>query len=124
MNPDAGPVDGGYSTNSQKTKMMISADAQTPSTQNTSNFFPLLYFVYVELATVYFNTIDDLAQGVMASHRCHVGDGLLGAYEETAYVDSKVVVGNGVIRECIVLSVEEAPLDLVEVVDTSGGFQY
>ena len=56
----------------------------------------------------------------MASHRCHVGDGFSGAYEETVSVDSKVVVGNGVIRECIVLSVEKAPLDLVELVDTSG----
>ena len=61
MTPDAGPVDGGSSMNSQKTKMMISADAQTLSTQNTSNFFPLLYSVYVELAMVYFDTIDDLA---------------------------------------------------------------
>ena len=52
--------------------------------------------------------------------------GFRGAYEETVSVDSKVVVGNGVIRECIVLSIEENPLDLVEVVDTSGrgGVQY
>ena len=61
MTPDARLVDGGSSMNSQKTKMMISANAQTPSTQNTSNFFPLLESVYVELATVYFDTIDDLA---------------------------------------------------------------
>ena len=57
----------------------------------------------------------------MASHRCHVGYGLLGSYEETFAVDSTVVGGNGVIGESITLSFEDAPLDPVEVVDSQGG---
>ena len=61
VTPDARSVDGGSSTNSQKKKMLIGADAQTLSTQNATNVFPFLESVYVELATVYFDTIDDLA---------------------------------------------------------------
>ena len=58
----------------------------------------------------------------MASHQCHVGDGLSRACEETLSIDSTVVGGNGVIGESIALSIEDAPLDLVEMVDTQGGF--
>ena len=54
-------MDGGSSMNYQKTKMSIGVDAQTLSTQNATNVFPFLESVYVELATVYFDTIDDLA---------------------------------------------------------------
>ena len=60
VTPDVGLVDNCSPMNSQETNMLIGADAQTPSTQNTSKFFPCLDFVYVELAMISFDTIDYL----------------------------------------------------------------